>query len=92
MFTASPPANVDVAVELVALMAATCGVEVDVRLPEESVEIIISLPRPVKVTVPVAVRPATERSPEIRVSPWTESVLEGVVVPMPTLPPRNIAA
>ena len=132
--TFNPPAKVEVAEEDVALIAATCGVEVDVRLPEESnpasmlaspdprfkvlkvfvpekvlssaskvdeanvhveVEYEYSCPlefaarppdeRPENVMVPVAVRPATERSPETRVSPWTESVLEGVVVPMPTL-------
>src|SRR3989338_8911388 len=122
--TFTPPARVDVAVELVALMAATCGVEVDVRLPEESnpasmlaspdprfkvlkvfvpvkvllsarsveeanvhveVEYEYSCPlefaarppdeRPENVMVPVAVRPATERSPEKIGWPWTEGVL-----------------
>jgi hypothetical protein len=35
-------------------------------------------------TVPVAVMPATVRLPEMRVLPWTESLLAGVVVPTPS--------
>ena len=36
--------------------------------------------------VPVAVRLAKVRLPEMIESPWTEKREEGVVVPMPTLP------
>lgn len=36
--------------------------------------------------VPVAVRLARERLPEMRPFPWTERFVEGVVVPTPTLP------
>ena len=42
---------------------------------------------PVTVRVPVAVSDARDRLPEKRESPWTESLDEGVVVPMPTEPP-----
>ena len=66
-------ANVQVDVEY----EYSCPMEFAARPPDE---------RPENVMVPVAVRPATERSPEIRVLPWTESVLEGVVVPMPVFP------
>ena len=38
------------------------------------------------VTVPVAVRFASERLPEKSALPWRERREEGVVVPMPTLP------
>jgi len=43
-----PPANVDVAVVEVALIAATCGVEEETRLPEPSVVMTIFAPVPVK--------------------------------------------
>jgi hypothetical protein len=46
--------------------------------------------RPVNVIVPVAVRPATERLPEMRPLPWTESVVTGVVVPIPRSPAASI--
>ncbi len=39
-----------------------------------------------KATVPVAVRFATPRLPEMPALPWTESLVNGVVVPMPRLP------
>jgi hypothetical protein len=45
-----------------------------------------------EVTVPVAVRLAKVRSPETRALPWTERGLEGDVVPIPTLPPKKVAA
>ena len=38
------------------------------------------------VTVPVAVRFASERLPEKSALPWRERSEDGVVVPMPTLP------
>src|SRR3989344_9118102 len=43
--------------------------------------------RPVRLMVPVAVRPATERLPESRPLPCTERSREGEVVPIPTNPP-----
>ena len=42
--------------------------------------------RPVRLMVPVAVRPATERLPESRPLPCTERSWEGELVPIPTLP------
>jgi len=44
----------------------------------------VEAPMPVTVSVPVAVRLASERLPENKLLPWTESVDAGVVVPMPT--------
>ena len=41
---------------------------------------------PVTVSVPVAVRFAVVRSPEKSPLPWTERLVEGVVVPMPSQP------
>ena len=40
--------------------------------------------------MPVAVRLARKRSPEMFWSPWTERVRPGVVVPMPNLPSPSI--
>ena len=42
--------------------------------------------RLVNVMVPVAVKFATERSPEMMASPWTPNALAGVEVPTPTAP------
>ncbi len=44
--------------------------------------------RLVEVTVPVAVRLASEESPEISSLPWIASLAEGEVVPMPSNPPE----
>ena len=46
----------------------------------------VDVPVPVNETVPVAVRFATLKAPEINASPWTERVLAGDVVPIPTKP------
>ncbi len=42
---------------------------------------------PGNATVPVAVRFADEKLPDMRALPWTESFWDGVVVPIPTFPP-----
>ena len=67
-----PPANVEVAEEDVALIAATCGVEVDVRLPEESNPAsMLASPDPrfkvLKVFVPVKVLLSARRVDEANV-------------------------
>ena len=64
------------------------GVEVETRFPELLIEARRLVPNPEKVIVEeVAMRPAVERVPEIRVFPWTEKREPGEVVPMPTFPP-----
>ena len=50
------------------------------------VEAYPSVVSPVTLRVPVAIKLARETLPEKRPLPWTESLVAGVVVPMPTLP------
>ena len=65
---------------------AAVGVEVETRLPEALVEVSMLVPSPERVTVPVAVKLANERLPENRALPWTERVVAGEVVAIPTEP------
>jgi len=51
------------------------------------VEALVNVETPETESVPVAVRLAAERLPEKRPLPCTESACEGVVEPIPTLPP-----
>ncbi len=66
MFLAKiPPAKVEVAVVEVALIAATCGVEVDTTLPDASVERSILAPVPWRVRVEVEISVPTVRRPAV---------------------------
>jgi len=56
--------------------------------PEETGRAVVKLAELAEM-VPVAVRLASERSPETRALPCTESVCEGEVVPRPIKPERN---
>ena len=81
------PAKVEVAVVLVARYAAAVGVEVATKLPKLLSAVSISAHSPESVIVEeVAMRFPVVRVPETMASPCTESVFEGVEVPMPKYP------
>ena len=92
-----PAAKVEVAVVEVALINGTlryCHADMPrARISPEKVVVALLVKlvapvtvRPEVVTVPVAVRLARERSPEMIPLPWTERVREGVEEPRPSLP------
>ena len=60
----------------------------EMRFPEELMDVSKSMPNPESVTVEdVAMKAAVESVPETRPLPCTENVAPGVVVPTPTVPP-----
>ena len=71
------------ATEDVAKYRAAVGVEEETSCPELSRVSSMFVAIPESVIVPVAVTPATERFPEIKVFPCTENLLAGVAVAIP---------
>ena len=80
------------ATEDVAKYRAAVGVEEETSAPLLSVVMSMLVPSPVNDSVPVAVMLPAVRFPEMRAFPWTLNCWLGLVVPIPTFPPRNSAA
>ena len=83
--------NTDAVVE-VAKYRAAVGVELATSAPVLSVVRIMFVPSPVNDSVPVAVMFPAVRFPEMSALPCTLNAWLGLVVPIPTFPPRNSAA
>ena len=83
--------NTDAVVEVAKYLAAV-GVELATSAPVLSVVRIMFVPIPVNDSVPVAVMLPAVRFPEMRALPCTLNARLGLVVPIPTFPPKNCAA